>query len=124
MRGNAIDMAVGFVIGVAFTTLINSIVNGLLLPLISVPGKVVYSSWSFALGGGVFMPGEVLTALITFLVVAAVIFFVVIRPIAMLEHRRKAREAKPPVTTKECPECASTIPLKAHKCMYCTSPVG
>jgi large conductance mechanosensitive channel len=123
MRGNAVDMAVGIVIGSAFTALINSIVNGLLLPLVSVPGTVDYASWKFGVGGGVFAPGLVFTALITLLVVAAVIFFLVVRPIAALEARRRAHEAKPAVTTKECPECAATIPLKARRCMYCTTPL-
>ena len=99
MRGNAGDMAGGIGIGMAFTTLINSIVNGLLLPLVSIPGNVDYSSWAFWVGSGFFAPGKVLTALITFLVVAAVIFFAVIRPIALLEKRRAAQAPKPAVTT-------------------------
>jgi large conductance mechanosensitive channel len=123
LRGSAVDMAVGIVIGSAFTALITAIVNGLLLPLISVPGSVNYGALTYQLGGGKFLPGIVLTALISLLIVAAVIFFAVVRPLAQMDARRKARMPVAAATTKECPECLSQIPLKARKCMYCTSPV-
>ncbi|HEV2316793.1 MAG TPA: MscL family protein [Thermoplasmata archaeon] len=121
IRGNAVDMAVGIVIGSAFTALITAIVNGVLLPLISIPGSTNYASWKVTVGHGIFLPGTVLTALITLIVVALVIFFAVVRPLAHLAARRAAKQAAAAPTTKECPDCLSQIPLKAHKCMYCTS---
>lgn len=122
-KGNAVDMAVGIVIGTAFTAIVNAIVAGLLLPLISVPGSINFSSYSHKFGGGVFMYGTVITALITFVIIALVIFFGVVRPIAQMEARRAAKQPKAAATTRECPECLSQIPLKATRCMYCTSMV-
>ncbi|MGI0151512.1 MAG: MscL family protein, partial [Thermoplasmata archaeon] len=122
-RGSAVDMAVGIVIGTAFTAVITSIVNGLLLPLISVPGHLNYGAWKFLVGGGLFLPGAVLTAIISFAVIALVIFFAVVRPIGAMEARRAKRAAPPPVTTRDCPECLASIPLAARRCMFCTEPV-
>ncbi|MCI4335568.1 MAG: MscL family protein [Thermoplasmata archaeon] len=119
-KGSVIEIAVGIVIGLAFTALVNSVVQGLVLPLISVPGKINISGWSVAVGGGVFLPGSVIQTLITFIVVAAVIFFAVIRPIAAMEARRAARAPVSAPNTKTCPECLSTdLPLKATRCKYC-----
>jgi large conductance mechanosensitive channel len=123
-HGNAVDMAVGIVIGTAFTAVITALVNGILLPLVSVPGAFDFSGVQRQVGGGVFKFGLVLTAVISFLLIAVTVFFAVVRPLAMLEERRKARLPAAGSTTKECPECLSQIPIKARRCMYCTSVVA
>jgi large conductance mechanosensitive channel len=123
-KGNVIEMAVGIVIGLAFTALVNAVVNGLVLPLVSVPGNTNLSDRTFRLGGGVFLPGSVLEALITFIIIALVVYFAVVRPLAHMEARRAAKTPAPTATTKPCPECLSDIPLAATRCKFCTSKVA
>jgi large conductance mechanosensitive channel len=121
-KGNVIDMAVGIVIGLAFTAVVNAVVQGLILPLVSVPGHTNIAGWSVQLGGGLFLPGSVLEALITFVIIALVVFFGVVRPLAQMAARKAAQAAAAPATTKTCPECLSTdIPVGAKKCKYCAS---
>jgi large conductance mechanosensitive channel len=121
-KGNVIDMAVGIVIGLAFTALVNAVVQGLILPLVSVPGHTNIAGWSVPVGGGLFLPGSVLEALITFIIIALVVYFAVVRPLAHSAARRAAKAPAPPVTTKTCPDCLSTdLPLGAKRCKYCTS---
>lgn len=121
-KGNVIDMAVGIVIGLAFTALVNAVVQGLILPLVSVPGKVNIAGWTVQLGGGLFLPGSVIESLITFLVIAATVYFAVVRPLAQMAARKAAKAPKAAATTKTCPACQSTdIPIMATRCKYCTS---
>jgi large conductance mechanosensitive channel len=123
-KGNVIEMAVGIVIGLAFTALVNAVVNGLVLPLVSVPGKTNIAGWTVPVGGGIFLPGSVIEALITFIVIALVVYFAVVRPLAQMEARRAAKKPAVTATTKPCPECLSDIPLAATRCKYCTSKVA
>ena len=119
LRGNVIDLAVAVVIGAAFGAVIKAFVDGLLMPLVAaIFGQPDFSSLTFTIGKGVFTYGVFLNALVTFLLVAAAIYFVVVMPLNKLAERR-ARGADP--TTKECPECLSEIPHKARKCAHCGS---
>ena len=119
MRGNVIDLAVAVVIGAAFGAVVKAFVDGLLMPLVAaVFGQPDFSSLTFTIGRGVFTYGVFLNALVTFLLVAAAVYFVVVMPLNKLAERR-ARGADP--TTKECPECLSEIPHKARKCAHCGS---
>lgn len=122
LRGNVIDLAVGIVVGTAFTAVVNSFVTNLLTPLITIPGKVNFSELKVTVGHGVFSYGTFLNSLITFLIVASAIFFFVVRPInALTSLRRKGQETPP--DTRNCPECLSEIPAKARRCAQCTSVV-
>jgi large conductance mechanosensitive channel len=119
LRGNVVDMAVGIVIGVAFGAVIKSFVDDILMQIIAaIVGKPSFADLSFSIGKGVIMYGSFLNALISFLLVAAALYFVVVMPLNKLAERR-AKGADP--TTKTCPECLSEIPHGAHKCAFCAS---
>lgn len=121
LRGNVVDLAVGVVIGLAFGEVISAFVGGILTPLISIPGDTNFSDLSFAVGGGVFTYGAVLDALINFLLVAAAVFFFVVKPVnTLMAHRRTETDVQS--KTKQCPECLSNIPTAAKRCAFCTSP--
>ena len=123
LRGNVVDLAVGIVIGAAFVSVVSALVSDLITPLISIPGRANFSAYSFRVGGGLFKYGDFVNAVLSFLIIAATIFFLVVRPVNALMARRKT--ALPPdPTTRECPYCLSSIPMKATKCAFCTSEVA
>jgi large conductance mechanosensitive channel len=121
MRGNVIDLAVAVVIGAAFGTVITSFVADILTPLLGLIGVQDFSTASVQVGEATVRYGLFLNALIAFLLVAAAIYFFVVKPINALEARRQAGTEDTP-TTKTCPECASEIPLAARRCPMCTQP--
>jgi large conductance mechanosensitive channel len=115
MRGNVIDLAVAFVIGGAFATVIASFVSDILAPLLGLLGLPDLASLTITTAGGAEVRyGLFLNAVIAFVLVAAAIYFIVVKP---MERMRQPTEA----TTKSCPECASEIPLAAKRCPMCTS---
>jgi large conductance mechanosensitive channel len=119
LRGNVVDLAVAVVIGVAFGAVVAAFVADIITPLLGIAGGFSFPDWSIPLrGNSRLLIGHFLNAIISFLVIAAVIFFLVVRPIMAL---RKRREKTVEVTTRECPYCLSTIPLKATRCAFCTS---
>ena len=122
LRGNVIDLAVAIVIGVAFGAVINSLVKDLITPLIgALGGEPDFSSLHFTINSSRFMYGAFLNQVISFVIIAAVIFFFVITPVnAMLARAKKEPPADP--TLKKCPECVSDIPVNAKRCAFCTSP--
>jgi large conductance mechanosensitive channel len=122
LRGNVVDLAVGIVIGAAFTTVVTAFVTGLLTPLVSIPGKTDFKNLAVTVGHGRFAYGVFLNAVIAFLLVAAAVFFVVVRPVNALTARRRAGEESEP-GTRDCPECLSAIPTAARRCSFCTSEV-
>jgi large conductance mechanosensitive channel len=124
LRGNVVDMAVGVVIGAAFGGVVASLTNDLLTPLIAaLVGKPDFSAITFTIGSGVFKVGNFLNALVSFLLIAAAIYFFVVTPVnALVARMRKAPPADP--TTKKCPECLSEIPLEARRCSFCTQAVS
>jgi large conductance mechanosensitive channel len=121
LRGNLIDLAVAVVIGLAFAALITALVADLLTPLIAaIFGSHDFSTLTFTINGSVFRYGDFLNALITFLSIAAAVFFFVVLPANALIQRAR-REPTPDPTTKKCPECLSEIPLDARRCAFCTT---
>lgn len=123
LRGSAVDLAVGVVIGAAFNEVVQLLVKNILTPLVSIPGKVNFASYSFSIRGHGFKYGEVVNAVISLLLVAVAVFFFVVRPMNKLRERRKAGEPEPE-TTRDCPECLSKIPAAAKRCAFCTSTVA
>ena len=124
LRGNVVDLAVGVVIGLAFGALITALVADILTPIIAaIFGKSDFSALTFTINGSVFRYGDFINALITFVTIAAAVFFFVVKPVNHLMARRKT---EPPVdeTVRQCPECLSEIPVDARRCAFCTSQVG
>ena len=124
LRGNLVDTAVGIVIGLAFAAVITAFVGDLITPLIAaIAGKPDFSALSFTIHKSHFLYGAFLNALISFVVVAAVLFYFVIKPVNALVARRRT---EPPVaeTTRQCPECLSEIPVQARRCAFCTTVVA
>lgn len=123
LRGNVVDLAVGVVVGAAFSAVVNALVSDFLTPLIAAVAKVPdFSGLYFTLNGSKFMYGHFLNALISFLLVATAVFFFVVKPINLLVQRAHRQEPADP-TSKKCPQCMSEIPLDAKRCKYCTQPV-
>lgn len=124
LRGNVVDLAVGVVIGVAFGAVVTAFVKDLVTPLIAaIGGQPDFSGLSVTLNGSKVMYGDFLNAVISFLIIAAVIFFLVIQPINKLQARAARNKTPEDPTEKKCPECLSEIPKAAKKCMYCTSKI-
>jgi large conductance mechanosensitive channel len=122
-RGNVVELAVAVVIGVAFGAVVASFVEGLLTPLIAAAGgRPDFSALTFEINESTFGYGQFVNAVVAFLVVAAAVYFLVVRPVnAMVERSRT--EPPPDPTVKKCPECLSDIPAEASRCAYCTSSV-
>ena len=120
-RGNLIDLAVAVVIGTAFTALVAALVADLITPLIAaIGGQPHFSALKFTVNNSTFQYGAFINALVTFLIIAAVVYFLIVAPMAKVTARFH-RQAE--VTTRDCPECLSTIPIAATRCMYCTTAV-
>ena len=124
LRGNLVDLAVAVVLGTAFAAVIAALVADLITPLIAaIGGQPNFSGLSFTIHKSHFLYGAFFNALITFVVVAAVLFFLVIKPVNALMKRFRP-EPTVEVTTRECPECLSSIPTAARRCAFCTAEVG
>jgi large conductance mechanosensitive channel len=120
-RGNIVDLAVAFVIGVAFVAVVNSLVADLLTPVIAaIVGKPDFSTLTFTINDSQFRYGSFINAVISFVSVAAVVFFAIVKPMSVLNARKPAAD-EPAV--RECPECLSAIPAAARRCAQCTSEV-
>jgi large conductance mechanosensitive channel len=124
LRGNVVDLAVGVVIGAAFGTVVTALVKDIINPIIAlVVGKPDFTGISFSVRGTVFPVGDFITALVSFVLVAAAVYFFVVTPInALIARTRKAPVPADP-TTKKCPECLSEIPIEARRCSHCSEPV-
>lgn len=120
LRGNVIDLAVGIVIGTAFATLVSSFVKDFITPLIGLVGVPHLDSYTFGPATNPFHLGDFINGAISFFIMAFVVFFLVVRPIATLQNRLISQK-KPAPTTYDCPFCLSAIPLKASRCAHCTS---
>jgi len=124
LRGNLVDLAVAVVIGAAFTALVNAFVKDLVTPLIAaIGGKRDFSALRFELNGSQFLYGDFINAALTFLIVAAVVFFLVVKPVNALLERFQTEPAVEE-QTRECPHCISQIPVRAGRCSFCTSEVS
>jgi len=118
LRGNVVDLAVGIVIGAAFTNIVQALVKDVITPIIGIFGGTPdLSSWTIRVAGQNILIGNVINALISFLLVAAVVYFLVVLPVNKLMDRYKP-EPKP-APTKDCPECLSSIPEDARRCREC-----
>ena len=122
LRGNVVDLAIAVVIGVAFTAVVTAFVKDLVTPLIAaLGGKPDFASLYFTINKSRFLYGDFIDALIAFIIIAAVIYFLVVVPYtAMVARSGKEPPADP--TTKKCTECLSEIPVGARRCAFCTSP--
>jgi large conductance mechanosensitive channel len=124
LRGNLVDLAIAVVIGAAFSAVIAALVADLITPLIAaIGGEPDFSDLTFTINGSVFRYGHFLNALLSFLIVAAVVYFVVLKPVAALLERMRTA---PPAAeeTRACPECLSDIPTAARRCAFCTAEVA
>lgn len=122
LRGNVLDLAVAVVIGAAFGAVVTALVKDLITPLIAaLAGKPDFSAIVFTVNGSKFLIGDFINALISFLLIAAAVYFFVVLPVNTLMARIRRGEAPPDPTTKKCPECLSEIPIGARRCAHCTS---
>jgi large conductance mechanosensitive channel len=124
LRGNAVDLAVGVVIGAAFGNVVNTLVKGLLTPFIAAVVKQPdFSSISFTIHGSKFLVGDFANALVSFVIVAAAVYFAVVLPMNALMARLNREDKPTQPSTKKCPQCLSEIPIDARRCAHCTQPV-
>jgi large conductance mechanosensitive channel len=122
LRGNVVDLAVAVVIGAAFGNVVTALVKGIITPIIGIFGGVPdFSALTFSINGSRFLIGDFINVLLAFLVIAAVLYYLIVLPYTALMERTKSQEPAPTPATKECPECLSTIPLAARRCAFCTS---
>jgi large conductance mechanosensitive channel len=123
LRGNVIDLAVAVVIGAAFGAIVTSLVENIITPIIgALGGQPDFSGLSFVLNGSEIRYGAFLNALISFLIIAAVIFFAVVKPMNALLTRMRTEPTPDPLTRK-CPLCLSEIQVGASRCPFCTQEV-
>lgn len=125
LRGNVVDLAIGIVIGLAFTSVVNSLVGNVITPLIPVPGNSLAGLvWHvpYAQPGVEINLGAFINAFLSFLIVTLVLYFFVVRPVSALMARYKP-PVTPASTTRGCPYCFQAIPLQATRCAFCTSPL-
>ncbi|HPN96279.1 MAG TPA: large conductance mechanosensitive channel protein MscL [Candidatus Moranbacteria bacterium] len=124
LRGNVVDLAVGVVVGASFGTVVTALVSDLITPLIAAIIKAPdFSNLMFTLNGSQFMYGHFLNAVISFVLMAAAVFFFVVKPINVLMARYKKESATLPAM-KKCPECLGEIPAAAKRCKHCTQAVA
>ena len=140
MRGNVVDLAVGIVIGVAFGAIVSSFLKDVIMPPIGLAlGNVDFTNLFVVLKQGTVAGpypslaaaqeagavsinyGVFINTIVNFIILAAVVFFFVVRPITKMHARQKAAEVAPAPSTKECPFCYTSIPIKATRCPNCTS---
>ena len=124
LRGNVVDLAVAVVIGAAFGAVVAAFVGDIIMPIIgALGGKPSFDQYYWVLNGSKILVGSFLTALVAFVILAAVIFFFVVKPVNWLMSRRKTELPADP-TTRDCPYCVSSIPVQATRCPFCTSEVA
>jgi large conductance mechanosensitive channel len=123
LRGNVVELAVAVVIGAAFGAVVNAVVADFITPLIAaIGGQPDFSALDFTINGSRFAYGHFLNTVISFVIIAAVIFFLIVRPLNQLMARLKP-ETPVDQITHACPECLSDIPVKATRCAFCTAQV-
>jgi large conductance mechanosensitive channel len=123
-RGNVLDLAVAVVMGVAFGAVIAALVKDLITPLIAaIVGKPDFSAIEFTVNGSRFPIGDFINSVVSFILIAAAVYFFIVLPVNKVLERMRRGEAAPDPTTKKCPECLSDIPIAAPRCAFCTSPL-
>ena len=125
LRGNVVDMAVGVVIGAAFGGVVTGLTSAFLNPLIKLAtgGGEKFTNLEFKIRGIPFPLDNFINATISFVLIAAAVYFCVVLPINTLVARMHKNEKAADPTTKKCPECLSDIPIEARRCSHCTQPV-
>lgn len=124
LRGNVIDLAVAVVIGGAFGAVVAALVKDLLTPLIgAVFGTPDFSALVITVNGSPLLIGDFVNAVVSFVLVAAAVYYVIVVPVNAIRARRNRGEAPPDPTTKKCPECLSEVPVAAQRCAFCASPL-
>ena len=127
LRGNVVDLAVGIMIGAAFTAVVNGLVSDVITPLIPLPGgslsTLVWHPPYNPNPKAVVNIGTFINVVITFIILAFVIYFFVVRPVNALMERYKPNEVQAPPATRDCPYCLNSVPLMATRCGFCTSPL-
>ncbi len=124
LRGNVLDLAVAVVMGAAFGAVVTALVKDLITPIIAaLVGKPDFSGIAFTVNGSKFLIGDFINAVISFLLIAAAVYFFVVLPVNTLMARIKRGQAPPDPTTKQCPECLSEVPIAAKRCAFCTSTI-
>lgn len=124
LRGNVVDLAVAVAVGAAFNMVVNKLVADLITPLITaIFGKPNFAGLTFTIHHSTFPYGDFINVVVSFVLMATVIFFLVVQPINKLNELFKNSQKPADPTSRKCPECLSEIPLAAKRCMYCTSKV-
>ena len=124
LRGNVVDLAIAVVIGAAFTAIVNALVTDVINPLIAaIVRKPDFSFLTLHVHGGIIKYGDFLNALISFLIIAATVYFMVVLPVNTLMNKFRPKVVEAP-STKPCPECLSDIPLAAKRCSHCAQLVA
>lgn len=125
MRGNVVDLAVAVVIGAAFGAVVTALVKDLLTPLITaIAGKPDFSALNFTVNNSTFHYGDFLNSIISFLLIAAAIYFFVVAPMNHIMERIRPKSADIAPSIRECPECLSEIPAAAKRCRNCAAAVN
>jgi len=125
LRGNLLDLAVAVVIGVAFGAVINAFIRDLVTPLLAaIGGKPDFAALYFTVNGSRFLIGDFIDALLAFLLIAAVIYYIVVSPYVRIQERTHRGEEEADSTISTCPECLSQIPSEARRCRFCGSEVA
>ena len=123
LRGNVVDLAVAVVIGAAFSAVVTALVQDLITPFIAAfGGQPDFSAIAFTVNGSTFKIGHFVNSIVSFVILAAVVFFFVVKPMNMLLARARTAPPADP-TTKKCDQCLSEIPLQAKRCAFCAQPV-
>ncbi len=123
LRGNVVDLAIAVVIGAAFGAVVTALVKDIITPILAIPGKTDFSALTFTIRKSHFLYGDFINTVISFLTIAADVFFLVVKPLNALMARRKT-EPEVLSTTRDCPYCLSSIPIAASRCAFCTADVS
>jgi len=123
LRGNVVDLAIAVVIGAAFGAVVTALVKDIITPILAIPGKTDFSALTFTIRKSHFLYGDFINSVISFLSIAAAVFFLVVKPVNALLNRRKT-EPEVLSTTRDCPYCLSSIPIAASRCAFCTADVS
>jgi large conductance mechanosensitive channel len=124
LRGNVVDLAVAVIIGAAFGLVVQALVKDIITPIIAaIGGQPDFSALDFEINGSTFRYGHLINAVVSFLIVSATVFFVVVKPVNVMMKRLKT-EPDVESETRACPECLSHIPVEASRCAFCTAQVA
>ena len=125
LRGNVLDLAVAVVLGAAFTAVVTALVKDLITPLLAaIVGAPDFSALAIEVNGSKLLIGDFMNAVISFVLLAAAVYFFIVLPVNALVARMRRGEATPDPTTKKCPECMSEVAIAARRCAFCTSALG